>query len=203
MQRISTLLQKIEELAKNDKNTAIEIDLMMDYTRVLYADLLELRNRVGFNESLLQETTASRNPSPTPTAVQTAVAQPEPEPIVPAVPETNVIPQPEPTRQAEAEQEEERPMPPPVAEIPAVKQTVTKDIRSIIGINDKYQFISELFGNNKDAYNEVLDEINNTETFAEAKELLATKVEEQYGWDKESLTADMFYTTLSRFFSSM
>jgi len=39
MERISTLLEKIEALQRRNNVTAIDIDLMLDYTRVLYADL--------------------------------------------------------------------------------------------------------------------------------------------------------------------
>ena len=40
MQRIRTVLQKLTDLSqRNPDRTAIDIDLMLDYTRVIYADL--------------------------------------------------------------------------------------------------------------------------------------------------------------------
>ncbi|MFT4061652.1 MAG: hypothetical protein QM642_04760 [Edaphocola sp.] len=48
MERIQNILQRIQEIyyGKNQK-TAIDIDLMMDYARVLYADLIEWRREFG------------------------------------------------------------------------------------------------------------------------------------------------------------
>lgn len=207
MQRITTLLQKINELAKNEKSTAIEIDLMLDYTRVIYADLLEWRGRVSFNESLSGGSMQKQ--------VQTAEtgadigkqghgADAEEAPETEEISNVAMQPaEPEPENNSGALVKEENPMPPPVVEIPAVKEVVSKDIRSFIGINDKYRFISELFGNNKDAYNEVLDEINGMDTYDQAKQWLESKVATQNGWDDDNITVQMFYTTLSQFFSSI
>ena len=53
MQRMNTLVQKLSELAeKGEKNTIIDVDLMLDYTRVIYADLLEYRSRLVFTSNL-------------------------------------------------------------------------------------------------------------------------------------------------------
>ena len=53
MQRIDTILEKLTELNKlKDKATIIDIDLMMDYTRVVYADLQEWRKRVEFTDNI-------------------------------------------------------------------------------------------------------------------------------------------------------
>ena len=51
MQRISTLIQKLSELAEQEKKLGlIDIDLMLDYTRVMYADLLEVRKNYALND---------------------------------------------------------------------------------------------------------------------------------------------------------
>jgi hypothetical protein len=53
MQRIDTLLEKLKELNKlNEQATIIDIDLMMDYTRVVYADLQEWRKRIEFTDNI-------------------------------------------------------------------------------------------------------------------------------------------------------
>ena len=57
MQRISNLLQKLTELSgKTGEPEIIDLDLMMDYTKVIYADLLEMRSRIAFNSSLTSTT---------------------------------------------------------------------------------------------------------------------------------------------------
>ena len=53
MQRIRTILQKLTDLAqRNPERSAIDIDLMLDYTRVVYADLLEVRAGMGAKHQL-------------------------------------------------------------------------------------------------------------------------------------------------------
>ena len=51
MERIATLLDKIREISTKPDAGIIDIDLMMDYTRVMYADLLEWRNKVAFTQA--------------------------------------------------------------------------------------------------------------------------------------------------------
>jgi hypothetical protein len=53
MQRIDTLLEKLTELNRlKEKATIIDVDLMMDYTRVVYADLQEWRKRIEFTDNI-------------------------------------------------------------------------------------------------------------------------------------------------------
>lgn len=53
MQRIRTVLQKLTDLAqRNPERSVIDIDLMLDYTRVIYADLLEVRAGMGAKHQL-------------------------------------------------------------------------------------------------------------------------------------------------------
>lgn len=189
MQRIATLLQKISELS-NENATVIEIDLMMDYTKVIYADLLEWRNRVAFNSSLQQDTGRSTfvadQPSITDEIKETPVPPATEEPT--SEPEKIIV---------------QVANPPDEETVYSPKEQPAIDIRTFIGINDKYQFISELFGNNKDAYNEVLDELNLIETYNEAVHWLKMSVADQYSWDEDSPAVQSFHGILSQFFSSM
>jgi hypothetical protein len=173
MQRIPTLIQKISELSQKGDHHLIEIDLMLDYTRVLYADLMEMRNRIAFNESLKPTVTES---APIKDNVET-VSTPE----EPVEEESQTIPEP----------------------LPVTANNTGKDIRSFIAVNDKYQFISELFSNDKDRYNEVLDEINKTGTYPEAEEWLRSDLAVQQGWNNDNMTVQMFYSTVSQFFSAI
>lgn len=168
MQRIPTLLQKISELsAKNDKISLIELDLMLDYTKVIYADILEYRNRIAFNNSL-----AADNP------VQTNNSD----------------------KAEETKHETPVNQPAPVKEevLPNTSINNNKDFRNLIGINDKYLFISELFGNNRDDYEAILNEINAFENYIQATNWLNAKT----NWDEENETAQLFYGLLNSFFNS-
>ncbi|MGC4056577.1 MAG: hypothetical protein QM743_00430 [Chitinophagaceae bacterium] len=78
-----------------------------------------------------------------------------------------------------------------------------RDIRSYIGINDKYNFISELFGNNSEAYEEILNELNRCGSLQDAISFLnnsgATTL---YRWKEDGFSEQIFYNVLSQFFSA-
>ncbi|MBS1772144.1 MAG: hypothetical protein JST82_04745 [Bacteroidetes bacterium] len=153
MQRIDVLLQKISNLSKlNDKATIIDIDLMLDYTRVMYADLLEMKSRMSFNESLVLNDTTEK-------------------------PQIQVQP------------------------VITTPDTVTKkDIQNSIGINDKYQFISELFSNNKELYDNVIAELNTFDNYTQAYNWLHANVPTANSWEDENPVVQSFLSVLQQFY---
>jgi len=207
MQRIETLLKKISDISsQGNKNSVIDIDLALDYVKVVYADLLEWRDRVAFTSGLPGN-------EPDQHAVQEKIEVTENEAMIVNAPfaatDTQVIPEalPDEKEIAVAVAEEAVPVitqvatedaPLPVYDIP-----VKHDIRKVIGINDKYLFISELFGNDKDTYENALDEISKLDTYDEAMEwmnenvLFVSESEEE-----ENGTAQLFYDTIGNFFSA-
>lgn len=188
MQRINTLLQKINDLASKDKDAGvIEIDLMMDYTRVLYADLLEWRARVSFNTSL----EGSATPEPPVQPVQNAV--PEKHGNMDEVPMEVIAPA---MGERVEDAAEEPVVKPPVINIPKS----AADIRKWIGINDKYQFISEMFGNDKDAYETIISQINESGDYSTAIDML-DDVHSERAWSDDDPAIQSFYGILSKFFS--
>lgn len=81
------------------------------------------------------------------------------------------------------------------------KQPRVKDLRSIIGVSDKFLFINELFGKNMRAYTEFIMKLTNMEMDATDEALAYLKTtEEQYGWDKESLAVQTFIKIFERKF---
>jgi len=96
--------------------------------------------------------------------------------------------------------------PPPVIEkivkeevvIPEIK-TTTKDIKTAIGINDKFEFINELFKGSIADYEAGLQLLNNS-----ANRELALKVfnelQKKYGWQQENETADRLQEIVERKF---
>lgn len=164
MQRIKLLIQKLADMAGSDKDkTVIDIDLMLDYTRVLYADLLELRNN-----KLLMPAQDNAPEQPAPSVPEQAIAAAEP--IIMA---SNI------------------------EEVPAI------DIRTNIGINDKYLYISELFMDDKSAYDAAVKELNKCNSLHEAMSFTESELNNKYNWDKESPTVQSFYTLLSSSFPSI
>jgi hypothetical protein len=242
--RITALLQKIHELAiQAEDATPIDIDLMLDYTRVLYSDLLDWRDEVrkpklpvkqaepAAQKEPVAEAQAPR-PVPVPEPLRSAPALPaEPtleeymaahagmaihresstqdgvpspkstyqsaldlspalvqEPpaatVVPAAPALTEIAEPEPASVV-AE--------PPVAPAPPKP---ARDIRSMIGINDKYQIMSELFGNDKAAYEQALDMINRAESEQAAFNWLRERL---WVTEDHSDAAMIFFDVVRRF----
>lgn len=150
MQRIHTLLQKLTDLSRlNEKATLIEIDLMMDYTKVIYADLIEWRNRTQFSNSI-----------PTAEDTNTEITNSN-------IPTSNPI-----------------------------TLKTNGGLESKIGINDKYLYISELFGNDKSVYEETINTLNTFDSLLQAVNWLNTK----QTWEPGDEAAKSFYDTLQNHF---
>ncbi|MBS1584712.1 MAG: hypothetical protein JSS82_04135 [Bacteroidetes bacterium] len=201
MQRIPTILKKVMELAeKGDKNTVIDIDLMLDYTRVVYADLLEWRSRKAFVSTLPvhEGVEAKREAAPTTTPLpQTPVPEKKVEVAVP-VEEPQVISTPEPPIAPNA-----TPTPEPAKiEATAKPATPVHDIRQSIGINDKYLFMSELFGNNRDEYEKAMDTINAFENYRDAETWFYNNISLINGDDDDNGTLELFRGVLHVFFNT-
>jgi hypothetical protein len=188
MQRINNLLQKLTDLSnKNSEPEIIDIDLMLDYTKVIYADLLEMRGRIAFNSSLISEPASPVAKTET-NNIPEAISQPEPEEKV-EVSEPLVLPTVEETEKI-AE---------PIVTTATVNHDV--DIRKVIGINDKYLFISELFNNSSEAYEDVVNKLNNFRSYPEAISWL-DEVHSENNWDDDNETVVSFYDLINHYFAS-
>ena len=73
------------------------------------------------------------------------------------------------------------------------------DLRTIININDKFSFMSELFHNNMKAYNDFILRLNSYTNREEALAYVA-EVATQYMWHENSLVVKSFYKVFDRKF---
>lgn len=189
MERIGLLLEKIKELNNAPTKTVIELDLMLDYTRVMYADLLEWRSKLSFSEAV----SAGKNEgteSFTPPVDATIPPEETTDIAAPSIELENTSSHYESVASAES------------FDISLLsKPSRNTDIREMIGVNDKYAFISELFGNNKGAYEDVISEINTFETEEDAITWLDHSVFQQFGWKEDSEAVQSFYKLLKEFFA--
>ena len=73
------------------------------------------------------------------------------------------------------------------------------DLRTIININDKFSFMSELFHNNMKAYNDFILRLN---AYADRQQALdyVADIAKQYSWNNESLAVKNFYKVFDRKF---
>jgi hypothetical protein len=104
----------------------------------------------------------------------------------------------------EAEIQEEIKEPEPVIELvvnpPATKPA--KDIRRAIGINDKFLYMSELFGNDRDSYEQALDTINTFGSYAEAEQWVNKEVKPVQTVGEDNDTLESFRNMLHLFFNT-
>ncbi len=64
-------------------------------------------------------------------------------------------------------------------------QNPISNIKSSIGINEKFAYLKDLFKNNMAEYNEALDKLNNFENYGEAEDFFQ-ELKSKYSWDPES-----------------
>lgn len=74
-----------------------------------------------------------------------------------------------------------------------------KDVRNFIGINEKFQFINELFHSSINEYNVAINQINSFEKESEIDYYL-TKLKEVYKWDDENAQLASFAETIKKRF---
>lgn len=75
-----------------------------------------------------------------------------------------------------------------------------KDIRAMIGINDKYQIITELFQNNNHKYEEAINTLNELEDMDEATLWMDNTIKAYYQWPEHDETLKLFLETLHNFY---
>ncbi|MGN7823030.1 hypothetical protein ACTJJB_23120 [Chitinophaga sp. 22536] len=76
-----------------------------------------------------------------------------------------------------------------------------KDLRAAIGINDKYQFIQELFRGDTDLYERSVKTINECNTLQEADYWIQREIKIIQGWQDDHHLVKQFYSLLRKRFS--
>lgn len=73
------------------------------------------------------------------------------------------------------------------------------ELKSAIGINEKFQFINELFDGNMKEYTVAIDQLNSFHSFAEAESYLAN-LQKVYKWNPDNLIVSTFEELIQRRF---
>ncbi len=76
-----------------------------------------------------------------------------------------------------------------------------KDLRAAIGINDKFQFMEELFNKDESLFESSVKTINNYKNFAEAQFWIKQNLRIKYNWKEESTVVLAFDQLVKRRFS--
>ena len=82
---------------------------------------------------------------------------------------------------------------------PGSLERKVEDLRTVININDKFSFMSELFHNNMKAYNDFIMSLNAIATRDEAMALVQETAAQQR-WDEDSATVQEFYKVFDKKF---
>lgn len=80
-----------------------------------------------------------------------------------------------------------------------LQENKINDLRTTIGINDKFLFINELFEGNMRIYDEAIQKLNASSTMAQV-DLLLLDLKIVYNWDSESPTVKKFVELVRRKF---
>lgn len=73
-----------------------------------------------------------------------------------------------------------------------------RDIQSAIGVNDKFTFIRELFGGDRNLYHDTIQLLNNFDTFENAQDFLQS----EFDWDMEDENVQKLINLLRRKYSN-
>ena len=71
------------------------------------------------------------------------------------------------------------------------------DINTAIGINEKFQFINELFEGNLNEYTAAINQLNNYTSFSEAESYI-NSIKEIYKWKEENPIVEKFMSIIKR-----
>jgi hypothetical protein len=74
------------------------------------------------------------------------------------------------------------------------------DIKTIIGINEKFLFMNELFDGNLEEYNASMDLINNCLNASDAEQKIFLELQPKYHWDMNSSIVKSLLTLVERRF---
>ena len=84
----------------------------------------------------------------------------------------------------------------------SMKHQPIRDLRTAIGINERFIFTQFLFGNNAEQFSRTLDHLNNFSSWEEAKGYLDAEVVPKYGWNSSLNTVRTFVELVARRYSA-
>lgn len=191
------LLKEIHDLAERIKSNASDADLLLKDVTHLYEIVILLKHfpvEVKTNGTIKEEKLnvevkeEKKAIEPLDLFSQSEIS----------VPEKIKIPLPAPNAEFPKESPAKKKSDESVAE--KLQRNKIFDLKSAIGINEKFQFINELFDGNMKEYTVAIDQINNFSHHAEAESYIAN-LEEVYKWKPDNHIAENFKELVERRFA--
>lgn len=193
----------------------IDIDYLTQNSRQLYEAVLMLNHtnalhsldevKAAVTQKILAEKRAAelRMPEPTP-VVEVKVPEPvavevhEPT-AAPAFQQERVV---EPKRYSPAESLHQKIAPQRGSTVSdKMNHKPIRDIKSAIGINEKFQFITKLFSGNLQHYSEAIDKINTENNLSSAQQFIDGELIPKHHWNKNDEHVKHFMELVERRFS--
>ena len=84
----------------------------------------------------------------------------------------------------------------------ALKDTPLQDLRKAIGVNDRFQFIRDLFQGDEDLFEKSVRTINAFSIYPEAEYWIRRELRTKLGWDNKNETVRLFDQLVKRRFSA-
>lgn len=186
---VNSIKTQSDALGNEKYPSQMELELFLHKVEKLYQKSIvfnHLSTFDGFEES---EPNPSRMISPAPAV---PVKQP-------TIKETPDVKEPAPANVVVPEKKREAPA--VQKEAPSVQQkaprTSLPDLKSTIGINDKFQFTNELFKGNMHEFNIAIEQLNASETHDSALAYL-TGLRRLYDWDDDNETVKRWLNIIER-----
>lgn len=128
-----------------------------------------------------------------------SIINPEPLPVTPPPSvQAVVMPNPAPeTDQKLLNDLHEKPLP----EVFSRFHEPIKDLKKAISINDRYQYINNLFSGDEATFDRSIKTINSFNVFSEAEYWIRRELSVKYGWEESAPLVQQFYALVSRRFS--
>lgn len=97
----------------------------------------------------------------------------------------------------EAGKTEPSPVLPPVQQQETIVVKKKSDLKSKIGLNDRFRFLNELFGGNSGEFNAAINQLDTIDSIEEADDYL-DRLFGVYHWDKAGQTYADFYLLIKQ-----
>jgi hypothetical protein len=183
---VNSIKTQSDALANEKYPSHLELELFLHKVEKLYQKTIVLNHLSlfdGFEES-------EPNPSKAIAAMPSVITEPvqknhlkESEPPIPSIAE-------KPKETVLVKKEESSPGQKP-------QKTTLSDLKSTIGINDKFQFTNELFKGNMQEFNIAIEQLNASETYESALAYI-TGLRRLYNWDDENETVKRLLSIIER-----
>lgn len=185
------LIKEIQQTAEKIKNDSYNSNELIADAALLYEKVILLKHLPVTESPLIQQQTTPK------AAIQKeeAKTQDKNQSSIDLFSHTTPLPE------VPTEQEKKKIETPKTSENISNKVQNKKptDLKSIIGINEKFQFINELFDGNMKEYTVALDQINNFSSKQEADSYLSN-LKEMYKWPTDNEVANNFKEIVKRLF---